>query len=68
MGGIQRYVTNRLASTKVLQILGFWLSYAPSTIGFIRIVAWRRSRVRAPSVTLDFAGNTKGPDIPPLLR
>ena len=39
MGSIQRYVTDRLASTKVLQIPGFWLSYALSTVELIRIVA-----------------------------
>jgi hypothetical protein len=39
MGSIQRYVTNRLGSTKVLEIPSFWLSYAVSTVEFIRIVA-----------------------------
>jgi len=39
MGSLQRYVTNRLGSTKVLEIRSFWLSYAVSTVEFIRIVA-----------------------------
>ena len=39
MGSIQRYVTDRLESTKVLEIPSFWLSYAVSTVEFIRIVA-----------------------------
>jgi hypothetical protein len=39
MDNTQRYVTDNLASTKVLQISDFWLSYALSTVEFIRIVA-----------------------------
>ena len=39
LDGIQRYATERLPCTKLLQTQGFWLSNALSQLGFIRIVA-----------------------------